>query len=380
MPESSVRVIVPDTGSAYGGKHTSDAAIEAARLARAAGRPVKVVWTREEEFTWAYFRPAGVIEIKSGISSDGSLTAWDFHNYHSGMSAIETPYVVANQRTEYHAVPLILRSGSYRGLAATANHFARETHMDALASVAKMDPFEFRMKNLSDPRMRVVSVAYFALVRPDLLPLVRPGGDASRVRWMPVTEALESDLAFDHDAILRTAVAHVTERLETTAISKSLVPDTFTIPELRAAFEIVSRKKLDRGNFRRKFNALVATGSMLGSGAVIVMDDRTCMVKATSVIVRFFEHESCGKCTPCREGTGWFSQIYHRMMKGEGREDDIDVLLAICGKMKGMCFCPLGEGALQPVMSSIKYFRDDYERCIRKQECDDRSCRAKAKT
>ena len=156
LPESSVRVIVPDTGSAYGGKHTSDAAIEAARLARAAGRPVKVVWTREEEFTWAYFRPAGVIEIKSGISGDGTLTAWEFHNYHSGSSGIATPYVVANQRTEYHAVPLILRSGSYRGLAATANHFGRETHMDALASVAKMDPLDFRMKNLSNPRMRAV--------------------------------------------------------------------------------------------------------------------------------------------------------------------------------------------------------------------------------
>jgi len=156
VPESNVRLIVPDTGSAYGGKHTSDAAIEAARLARAAGRPVKVVWTREEEFTWAYFRPAGVIEVKSGIASDGALTAWEFHNYHSGASGIETPYVVANQRTEYHQVPLILRSGSYRGLAATANHFAREMHMDALASAAKMDPLEFRMKNLSDARIRVV--------------------------------------------------------------------------------------------------------------------------------------------------------------------------------------------------------------------------------
>jgi nicotinate dehydrogenase subunit B len=156
LPESSVRVIVPDTGSAYGGKHTSDAAIEAASLARAAGHPVKVVWTREEEFTWAYFRPAGVIEIKSAVSSDGALTAWEFHNYHSGSSGIEAPYVVANQRTEYHAVPLVLRSGSYRGLAATANHFARETHMDALARAAKMDPLEFRMKNLSNPRMRAV--------------------------------------------------------------------------------------------------------------------------------------------------------------------------------------------------------------------------------
>jgi isoquinoline 1-oxidoreductase len=156
LPESDVRVIVPDTGAAYGGKHTSDAAIEAARLARAAGKPVKVVWTREEEFTWAYFRPAGVIEIKSGIAADGKLTAWEFHNYHSGMSGIEAPYDVANQHTEYHQVPLVLRSGSYRGLAATANHFARETHMDALSRVAQMDPLEFRLKNLSDARLRAV--------------------------------------------------------------------------------------------------------------------------------------------------------------------------------------------------------------------------------
>ncbi|HWY09654.1 MAG TPA: molybdopterin cofactor-binding domain-containing protein [Candidatus Acidoferrales bacterium] len=157
VPEKNVRVIVPDTGSAYGGKHTSDAGLEAARLARATGgRPVKLVWTREEEFTWAYFRPAGVIDVKGGIAADGKLTAWEFHNYHSGMSGIDTPYVVTNQVTEYHQVPLVLRSGSYRGLAATANHFARETHMDSLAHAASMDPLEFRLKNLADPRMRAV--------------------------------------------------------------------------------------------------------------------------------------------------------------------------------------------------------------------------------
>jgi nicotinate dehydrogenase subunit B len=156
VPESSVRVIVPDTGSAYGGKHTSDAALESARLARAAGRPVKVVWTREEEFTWAYFRPAGVIEIKSATAADGKLVAWEFDNYHSGMSGIETPYDVANQRTQYHQVPLVLRSGSYRGLAGTANHFARETHMDALAHTVELDPLKFRLNNMSDPRLRTV--------------------------------------------------------------------------------------------------------------------------------------------------------------------------------------------------------------------------------
>src|SRR5258708_38400709 len=157
VPEKDVRVIVPDTGSAYGGKHTSDAGLEAARLARAAGgRPVKLVWTRKEEVTWGYFRPAGVIDVEGGITADGKLTAWEFHNYHSGMSGIDTPYAVANQVTENHQVPLVLRSGSYPGLAATANNFARDTHMDSLAHAAGLDPLEVRPKNLSDPRMRAV--------------------------------------------------------------------------------------------------------------------------------------------------------------------------------------------------------------------------------
>jgi isoquinoline 1-oxidoreductase len=156
LPKDRVRVIVPDTGAAYGGKHIGDAALEAARLARAAGKPVKIVWTREEEFTWAYFRPAGVIEIKSGTSADGKLSAWEFHNYNSGGSAIQTPYDVANQLIHFHAVNSPLRQGSYRGLAATANHFARESAMDELAYAAKLDPLEFRMKNVSDPRLRAV--------------------------------------------------------------------------------------------------------------------------------------------------------------------------------------------------------------------------------
>ncbi len=152
----TVRVIVPDTGAGYGGKHTGEAAVEAARLARGAGKPVKVVWTREEEFTWAYFRPCGVIEVKSSAGKDGVLKTWDFHNYNSGSSAIESLYRVPNQRTQFHAVSSPLRQGSYRALAATANHFARESHMDELAHAAGMDPLEFRLKNLRDPRLRAV--------------------------------------------------------------------------------------------------------------------------------------------------------------------------------------------------------------------------------
>ncbi len=151
-----VRVQVPDTGAAYGGKHTGDAAVEAARLAKAAGKPVKLVWTREEEFTWAYFRPAGVIEVKSGARRDGTLTAWEFHNYNSGPAAIGTPYAVANRKIQFHPVRSPLRQGSYRALAATANHFARETHMDELAHATGIDPLEFRLKNLADERLKAV--------------------------------------------------------------------------------------------------------------------------------------------------------------------------------------------------------------------------------
>jgi nicotinate dehydrogenase subunit B len=154
-----VRVLIPDTGAAYGGKHTGEAAVEAARLARAAGAPVKVVWTRQEEFTWAYFRPAGVIEIKGGVAADGTLTAWEFHNYNSGGSGIGTPYQVANQRIQFHPCDSPLRQGSYRGLAATANHFARECHMDDLAHAAGLDPLAFRYKNLTDERLKAVFAA-----------------------------------------------------------------------------------------------------------------------------------------------------------------------------------------------------------------------------
>ena len=156
IPEDHVRVLMPDTGSGYGGKHTGETAIEAARLARAAKKPVKVVWTREEEFTWAYFRPAGVIDVSSGVRGDGTITAWEFHNYNSGSAGIRTYYEIPNQRIVFHATQSPLRQGSYRALAATANHFARESHMDELAHAVKMDPLEFRLKNLKDERLRAV--------------------------------------------------------------------------------------------------------------------------------------------------------------------------------------------------------------------------------
>jgi isoquinoline 1-oxidoreductase len=156
MPAERVRVITPDTGSGYGGKHSGESAIEAARLAKAAGKPVKLIWTREEEFTWAYFRPAGLIEVAAGANKDGILTAWEFHNYNSGGSAMATPYEVAGKHVEFHSADSPLRQGPYRGLAATANVFARESHMDDLAAALQLDPLEFRLKNLKDLRLRAV--------------------------------------------------------------------------------------------------------------------------------------------------------------------------------------------------------------------------------
>ena len=159
IPEERVRVIVPDTGAGYGGKHTGDVAVEAARLAQAAGKAVKLLWTREEEFTWAYFRPAGVIDVSSGVRDDGTITAWEFHNYNSGSAGIQHRYDLPNQKIVFHQAKSPLRQGSYRGLAATANHFAREVHIDELAHVVKMDPLEFRLKNLKDERMKAVLTA-----------------------------------------------------------------------------------------------------------------------------------------------------------------------------------------------------------------------------
>jgi isoquinoline 1-oxidoreductase len=156
VPESQVRVIVPDTGGGYGGKHSGEVAIEAARLARATGAPVQVRWSREEEFTWGYFRPAAVIDVRSTARGDGTLTAWEFTNVNSGTAGIDCPYEIPNQRIVFLPAASPLRQGSYRALAATANHFARESHMDELANELGVDPLELRLRYLSDDRLAAV--------------------------------------------------------------------------------------------------------------------------------------------------------------------------------------------------------------------------------
>ena len=154
--EAQVRVIVPDYGGGFGGKHGSAVALEAALLARAAGHPVKVTWTRRDEFTAGYLRPAAVIDVASSADESGQLTAWSFTNIHSGSAALATPYRVEHQHIAYQPADGPLARGSYRALAATANNFARESHMDELAAAVGADPVEFRLRHLDDDRLSAV--------------------------------------------------------------------------------------------------------------------------------------------------------------------------------------------------------------------------------
>ncbi len=186
VAQADVRVVVPPTGSGFGGKHAGVAAVEAARIARAAGRAVKLQWSREEEFTCGYFRPAAIIDVASGATAGGAgaggagaggataggagaggataggagaaaaITAWEFININSGAAGILTPYQVPNQRIRYQPARAPLPQGSYRALAATANNFARESHMDELAYELGADPLEFRLRQLGDKRLAAV--------------------------------------------------------------------------------------------------------------------------------------------------------------------------------------------------------------------------------
>jgi NADH-quinone oxidoreductase subunit F len=108
------------------------------------------------------------------------------------------------------------------------------------------------------------------------------------------------------------------------------------------------------------FEAVAKAGSMLGTRALQIFDETTCVVRAVLRWTEFYEHESCGKCTPCREGTYWMVRVLDRLERGNGTDEDLDKLLDICDNILGRAFCALGDGAVSPVTSSIQYFRDEY--------------------
>jgi NADH-quinone oxidoreductase subunit F len=125
----------------------------------------------------------------------------------------------------------------------------------------------------------------------------------------------------------------------------------------------------DQIDVKLDFEAIASVGSMLGSGGVTVMDEDTCMVWAAMNLLEFFAHESCGKCTPCREGSSWIVQVLRRIERGHGRPTDIELLTGICGQIPGRTVCAFGDAEVAPALSTIKHFRAEYERHIQEKRC-----------
>jgi NADH-quinone oxidoreductase subunit F len=117
------------------------------------------------------------------------------------------------------------------------------------------------------------------------------------------------------------------------------------------------------------FEGIQAAGSLLGTAAVIVMSTDVCIVRACLNFTEFYAHESCGKCTPCREGTDWMRKILTRMERGQGREEDLDTLRDICDGIFGRSFCALGDGAVSPIVSGLQYFRDEFNQHVLDHGC-----------
>ncbi|WP_297450444.1 NADH-quinone oxidoreductase subunit NuoF [Ferrovum sp.] len=117
------------------------------------------------------------------------------------------------------------------------------------------------------------------------------------------------------------------------------------------------------------YDSISKAGSMLGSGAVIVMDETTCMVRALERLSLFYHEESCGQCTPCREGTGWLYRIIHRIEHGQGRQDDLDLLHSLSNNIQGRTICALGDAAAMPVRSFVTHFRDEFEYHVTHRRC-----------
>src|SRR5512134_4181566 len=141
---------------------------------------------------------------------------------------------------------------------------------------------------------------------------------------------------------------------------KAVIPGGSSMPVLPA--EIMMRTDMD-------YDSIAKAGSMLGSGAVIVMDETRCMVRSLERLSYFYYEESCGQCTPCREGTGWLYRVVHRIEHGEGRPEDLDLLNSVADNIQGRTICALGDAAAMPVRAFIKHFRSEFEHHIAHGHC-----------
>jgi NADH-quinone oxidoreductase subunit F len=140
---------------------------------------------------------------------------------------------------------------------------------------------------------------------------------------------------------------------------KAIIPGGSSVPVLTA----------DQVDTPLDFDSMAALGTFLGSGAVIVIDERACMVQLGLRVAQFYMHESCGKCTPCREGTRWMVQILEAIEEGRSTHDQLDLLLSVCDRILGKCLCPLGDAAAMPVASYVDKFRDEFRRHVDEGGC-----------
>jgi NADH-quinone oxidoreductase subunit F len=140
---------------------------------------------------------------------------------------------------------------------------------------------------------------------------------------------------------------------------KAIIPGGSSVPVLTA----------DQIDTPLDFESVAEAGSMLGSGAVIVIDDRACMVQLGLRVAQFYMHESCGKCTPCREGTRWMVQLLHKIEDGQASQDELDLLLDVCDRILGKCLCPLGDAAAMPIASYVDRFRDEFQAHVAEGGC-----------
>jgi NADH-quinone oxidoreductase subunit F len=141
---------------------------------------------------------------------------------------------------------------------------------------------------------------------------------------------------------------------------KAVIPGGSSMPVLPA--DVMMALDMD-------YDSIQKAGSFLGSGAVIVMDEDTCMVKAAERLAYFYFEESCGQCTPCREGTGWLYRVVHRIENGKGRPEDLDLLLNLADNIQGRTICALGDAAAMPVRAFVKQFRAEFEHHIAHKRC-----------
>jgi NADH-quinone oxidoreductase subunit F len=140
---------------------------------------------------------------------------------------------------------------------------------------------------------------------------------------------------------------------------KAVIPGGSSVPVLTA----------DQIDTPLDFDSMAEAGSMLGSGAVIVIDDRACMVQLGLRVAQFYMHESCGKCTPCREGTRWMVQLLRKIEEGHASESELELLLDVCDRILGKCLCPLGDAAAMPIASYVDRFRDEFQTHVEWASC-----------